>query len=312
MGFKYTDYNSFSRRHISPKAISRKLGLDEKTVRLRIKKMEEEEFIKYYQAIPNVALFGLKSLVYYRFEAPDVASKYEALKTFQREAPAIEIGDWVGSHFAALLAGPSVEKVEETAHLLGERLNLGVSPTPGGSRSAINPSLSLNQLDWQILGRLRYNALCSSKEIVKGLSITPRMADYRISKLLNSRVFFVKAMINPQRQQGIIFYGLILLMDEAKQDSLLKDLRERFREKTWLVLSESGMVMLGLFGFAIGEPEEELLAILQISGVHGGFVTISKEWFEPDRPNWIDKLVQERMLEKGELNPPLASPVEAV
>lgn len=317
MGLKYTDYNMFSRRHISPTAIGRKLRLtqglrlDEKTIRLRVKKMEDEGFIKYYQAIPNVALFGLKSLAYYRFEAADVASKYEALQRFQGEAPAIEIGDWVGSHFMALLAGPSAEETEETAHMLGERLKLEVSPTPGGSRSAMEMLLSPNKLDWQMLARLRYDALCSPRGVAKELSITPRMAEYRISKLLNSRVFFVKAMINPQKQQGIIFYGLVLLVDETKQDALIRDFRNRYHDKIWLVLSESGMMMLGLFASSIGEPDADLLSTLQVPGVYGGFVAIFKEWFEPDRPNWIDRLVEARIGDKLGAEYPLA-PVEAV
>lgn len=57
MGFKYYNYAGRHRRP-SPSQIASKLGLDEKTVRLRTRRMERERFIEYYQAIPNLRLFG--------------------------------------------------------------------------------------------------------------------------------------------------------------------------------------------------------------------------------------------------------------
>jgi len=56
IAFKGLDYDSFTDRRVSPLAIGRKLGLDEKTVRVRVKKMENDGFIKYYQVMPSLAL----------------------------------------------------------------------------------------------------------------------------------------------------------------------------------------------------------------------------------------------------------------
>ena len=69
IAFKGLDYDSFTDRRVSPLAIGRKLGLDEKTVRVRVKKMEDDGFIKYYQAMPSLALFQLKNMNTYRLES---------------------------------------------------------------------------------------------------------------------------------------------------------------------------------------------------------------------------------------------------
>src|SRR4030095_9474805 len=76
IAFKGLDYDSFTDRRVSPLAIGRKLGLDEKTVRLRVKKMENDGFIKYYQAMPSLALFQLKTTNTYRFEALNITTKH--------------------------------------------------------------------------------------------------------------------------------------------------------------------------------------------------------------------------------------------
>jgi DNA-binding Lrp family transcriptional regulator len=83
IAFKGLDYDSFTDRRVSPLAIGRKLGLDEKTVRVRVKKMEDDGFIKYYQAMPSMALFQLKNMSTYRFEALNIATKHRVIEHVQ-------------------------------------------------------------------------------------------------------------------------------------------------------------------------------------------------------------------------------------
>ena len=42
MAFKSPKFNAFRDRHISPSGIGRNIGLDEKTVRVRVRRMEDE------------------------------------------------------------------------------------------------------------------------------------------------------------------------------------------------------------------------------------------------------------------------------
>lgn len=70
----------FFLRRVSPLAIGRKLGLDEKTVRVRVKKMEDDGFIKYYQAVPSLALFNLASANRYHVEALNITTKHRVVE----------------------------------------------------------------------------------------------------------------------------------------------------------------------------------------------------------------------------------------
>src|SRR5947208_15744080 len=80
MAFKGLDYDSLTDRRVSPLAIGRKLGLDEKTVRVRVNKMEEDGFIKYYQAMPSLVLFNLNRINSYIFEAVNIVNKDRVIK----------------------------------------------------------------------------------------------------------------------------------------------------------------------------------------------------------------------------------------
>jgi DNA-binding Lrp family transcriptional regulator len=294
MAFKYANYNASNERHASPAEIGKKLGLGEKTVRLRIKKMEEEGFIKYYQAIPNVALFGLKSASMYAFEVADVPSKHEKINHFRKAQWVLEITDLLGPIFSATLAGQSPESIQTVADDMTAELQL--KQLKNIDQGVIDPLLSPTKLDWQIVKKLRYDALCSSREIAEAVSITYRMAEYRITKLLESKVFFIKAMIDAQRQRGITFYILTIYVDPTRQSALLDDLRKMHGEKLWLVLApKEGVIVGNLFSHTVGEPEDALIRSLKLEGAKQGYLVILKEWIEPERPNWIDRLIEEKI-----------------
>ncbi len=68
-------FSAIRDRNVSPSEIGRKVGIDEKTVRVRVKKMEGDGFIKYYQVAPNLSLFGLNEIRFYRLQALSIMTK---------------------------------------------------------------------------------------------------------------------------------------------------------------------------------------------------------------------------------------------
>ncbi len=317
MGFKYTDYSASTERRISPSEIGRKLHLDEKTVRLRVKRMEDEGFIKYYQVIPNLGLFGLGYTVVYGFEANDVPSKQEAIEALQRQPRVVEILDLLGPGFSVTLAGSSDDEVQAMARRVASELKLK-RLFKITDRRMVAPTASLARLDWQILEACRYDALCPANEIAEKLSVTPRIVEYRLTKLLESRGCFIKAMINVQNQKGVIFYNLALLCDEAKTSAVARKLKDAHGQRLWsavevrplkalvmpltmrdkliFVLARGSWIVAGsLFAETPAEPEASLTEALKLEGVKRGFMSIMKEWIEPRRPTWIDELLQTKI-----------------
>lgn len=151
-----------------------------------------------------------------------------------------------------------------------------------------------DKLDWQIFQKLRYDALCSIKDLAHELSITPRMAEYRITKLLNSGALLIRAVINTQKQQGLIFYELEMLVEEPKQFAVVKKLGEIYGEKLWSIhTSAGGVLRANFFGFTLAEPEDATVKALELEGgVRACSLLILKEVIEPRKPNWIDNLIE--------------------
>jgi DNA-binding Lrp family transcriptional regulator len=294
IAFKGLDYDSFTDRRVSPLAIGRKLGLDEKTVRVRVKKMENDGFIKYYQAMPSLALFQLKNMNTYRFEALNIATKHRVIEYVQELPFIVEAIDYLGQIVSVSISGTSSEEIDQVASRLASRFELYKWIL--GSRTIREAVSVADRLDWQIIQKLRYDALSGVKEISESLSITPRMVEYRIRKLLSSDMLLVRAIINSQKQQGLIFYELEMSVDETKQYEVIKRLSEIYAEKLWSVRTLAAGVLLGnFFAFTLAEPEEAYINTLKLEGVRSCSLFIFKETVEPKRPNWMDGLIEQKI-----------------
>jgi DNA-binding Lrp family transcriptional regulator len=294
IAFKGLDYDSFTDRRVSPLAIGRKLRLDEKTVRVRVKKMEDDGFIKYYQAMPNLALFQLKNMNTYRFEALNIATKHRVVEYIQERPFIVEAVDYLGKIASISISGTSSEEIGQVAAGLANRFELYKWIL--GSRMIKAPVSVADRLDWQIIQKLRYDALSGVKELAESLSITPRMVEYRIKKLLGSGMLLVRAIINSQKQQGLIFYELEMSVDEAKQYEVIKRLSEIYAERLWSVRSlAAGILLANFFAFTLAEPEEAYVNTLKLEGVRSCSLFIFKETVEPKRPNWVDGLIEQKI-----------------
>ena len=294
IAFKGLDYDSFTDRRVSPLAIGRKLGLDEKTVRVRVKKMEDDGFIKYYQAMPSLALFQLKNMNTYRFEALNIATKHRVIQYIQELPFIVEAIDYLGQIVSVSISGTSSGEIDQVASGLANRFELYKWIL--GSRIMKESVSVADRLDWQIIQELRYDALSGVKELSESLSMTPRMVEYRIKKLLGSGMLLVRAITNSQKQQGLIFYELEMSVDETKQYDVIKRLSEIYAEKLWSVRTLAAGVVLGnFFAFTLAEPEEAYVNTLKLGGVRSCSLFIFKETVEPKRPNWMDRLIEQKI-----------------
>ena len=146
LAFKGIDYDSFTYRRVSPIAIGRKLGIDEKTVRLRVRKMEDNGFIKYYQAMPTLALFQLKNMNTYRLEALNIATKHRLIEHIQELPFIIEATDYLGKVVSVSITGTSFEEIDQVASGLANRFELYKWIL--GSHIIKKPVSVADRLDW--------------------------------------------------------------------------------------------------------------------------------------------------------------------
>jgi DNA-binding Lrp family transcriptional regulator len=148
IAFRDLSYSAFAERHISPSSIGKKLRLDEKTVRVRIKRMEDDGFIKYYQATLSLALFDLKMVRLCRFEAYNIATKYGVLDSVQRMPHVVEVFDYLGPAVSVSIAGRSSESIQHIADEIAGRFD-ELTKVNLGDHIVRDPVARLDRLDWE-------------------------------------------------------------------------------------------------------------------------------------------------------------------
>ncbi len=294
MAFTDPGYEDFEERHPSAADLGKKLALDTKTVRTRVNRMEDMGFIKYYQATPSLALFGMRIMSLFRFETLNLSTKNSAVNHLHEVPRLVEASDYLGPFLTGSIAGSTREQARSGADYLASRYELGI--VGQGSRTIIEPVSRIDNLDWQIIKALRYDARSADRDLAEALSMTQRMVSYRISKLLRSGAIRTKAVIDPQRQGGLVFYELQLTIDPQRRDSISKWLGERHGGNLWSLNNPTAdIIVASLFCFTIGEPEESVIEAIKLEGIKRCQLFILKEVIEPRRPNWIDALIEQRL-----------------
>jgi hypothetical protein len=56
----------------------------------------------------------------------------------------------------------------------------------------------------------------------------------------------------------------------------------------------AGVLLGNFFAFTLAEPEESYINALKLEGVKSCSLFIFKETVEPERPNWMDGLIEQK------------------
>jgi hypothetical protein len=83
--------------------------------------MEREGFIQYYQAIPNLCLFGRPLLCTYGFRAPTIVGKQVAIQILKDADGIVDIAEFIGEMCGPTVAASTEDEADKTIQRIGER-----------------------------------------------------------------------------------------------------------------------------------------------------------------------------------------------
>ena len=86
--------------------------------------MENDGFIKYYQAMPRLGLFQFKNMNTYRFEALNIATKHGVIKYVHGLPFIVEAVDYLGNVVSVSITGNSSEEIDQVAAEIANRFEL--------------------------------------------------------------------------------------------------------------------------------------------------------------------------------------------
>jgi DNA-binding Lrp family transcriptional regulator len=281
-------------RRPDPWKVAKELGVDGKTVKLRMEKWERTGFIKYYQVLPNYNLLGIKSSAYV-FSPGDIVKKYQVLKKVELVEGVINIINFLGDSFLLWLAYEDDAEMSKRVALLAEVTG---SPAPpkflDEEYELVN--FQLSALDWQIVKCLRYNALKHSSTIARDCGVTRKTVNAHLERMVDKRAFFLRAIFDASAVSGLVFYSLAIVLDREQRKDALRALDRMFRERSFArYVPSQENILYTLWATSVGETEDSHVKASSVAGVLNVSPLVLKEVIE--FPELLDKLIDKRIAE---------------
>lgn len=185
---------------ISYARVAKGLGIDEETVRNRLRRMNDAGFLEGWQLILNPILLGRMAAIV-ELRVSDSESKTEAISRLRLLEGVTLINDFYGNELAVQVLyeneGTLTREVQLIASLCG-------CPTPvwwrlGFPRCELRPT----KTDWRVIQALLTNARGRLSDVAQSLQLSNRTVKRRMQHLIDGNAFYLDPILNVAKVGGV-------------------------------------------------------------------------------------------------------------
>jgi len=190
--------------------VARKLGVDEETVRNRLKMMREMGLLVGWRLIVNARLLGM--------EASNIVLEFDDPESKEMAAAQIRGADGVvliQSFFGRALQVTFLHASEDDSE--GGNSNQAVASLATGATVVTHWEVNLprcehrpKEIDWRIIGLMLRNAERKFPEIAGGLKVSTRTVKRRVNMMMGSSAFFVQPELDFKKAVGVMPCQLLI------------------------------------------------------------------------------------------------------
>lgn len=191
----------------SLKPISKKLGLDEDTVRNRIRKMENVGVLKGWQLIYGPGIVGsVRSMM--MLDVSPIVSKEEIMRKIRLVHGVVGLVNMFGGGLLVGMLCESEQSAKRSSDLIKELTEVKIQWSYQAPLPKANPALSLT--DWKIIKAMRREPLLSYSELGRAVGLSGRAARKRLGRMISERVITVVPQINLRAIEGAICIDVLV------------------------------------------------------------------------------------------------------
>jgi DNA-binding Lrp family transcriptional regulator len=190
--------------------VARKLGVDEETVRNRLKMMREMGLLVGWRLVVNARLLAMEaSNLVLEFDDPE--SKETAAARIRGADGVVLIQSFFGKTLQVTFFHPSDKGFEGTAS--NETLAFQTAGATVVTRWRVNlPRCDHKpkEIDWRIIGLMLRNAERRFPEIARDLKVSTRTVKRRVNLMMGSSAFFVQPELDFKKAVGVMPCQLLI------------------------------------------------------------------------------------------------------
>ena len=278
-----------------PSYIAKKIGVEPKTVKNRIKQLETAGLICFYQIYPNFKHLDVNGSGYL-FKVKDEGQKTKTIKNIEMVNELSEVHNFLGKELCVDLSYHTPHDLEKKLGLLSEFTG-DTNPICFYHRHMPPVNKNLSLLDWRILKALRYNALQSLSNISTQLKISLKTAKRRIDRMAKEGSFFIVPALDPSKAVGLLLFELLVYTNNDADNLTIQKILETTQDNYvyhYIPASKAlGNFDMILFVDSVGKIEKLREAVGKIEGVAKADALILQGWF--DFTGWIDSAIDQKI-----------------
>jgi DNA-binding Lrp family transcriptional regulator len=242
--------------------VARRLGVDEETVRNRIKNLKDSGFLIGWRMLPNpVLLHRSSSFLFIELESED--SKDDVVSQIRPIDGVIVIALIYGKGMLVTLLDDPRKSSEKK--IMGMGFKAEAFATPGMNLPSPMP-IRMTVTDWRILRLLLANAERKISEIASELKVSTKTVNRRISEMMSSRAAFMMPLVN-LKSAGGISYQMIVECEEGKKSDVDLLVTPKIDNLVFKASAAKNDLIFGFNGTNIAEGNDALKLVRKMPGV---------------------------------------------
>jgi DNA-binding Lrp family transcriptional regulator len=169
------------------------LGVDEETVRNRLGRMTEVQFLRGWQLILNPSLVGREAAIV-ELRVGESESKADVISRLKLLEGVILIDDLYGKELAVLTLYENPSTLERQVRLFS---SLCSDPTPVSWKLGFPPcELTPTETDWRIIQALRTTGRAKFSDVARSLRLSTRTVKRRMVELVDGNAFYLDPILD--------------------------------------------------------------------------------------------------------------------
>ena len=241
--------------------VAAKLGVDEETVRNRLKRMKDSGFLVGWRVVPNPANFGRESaMMLLRFE--DQERKETGVANLKRADGVITLASAYGTELI-------VTYFDDPGHKDSKRIakTRGVAEAQSiGGMLMPSTDFTMTPTDWEIVQLTIRDAELNLRLVAKKAKVSPRTVKRRLNNMIDSSAISVMPIID-QSKSGGVQYTMMIESAVGRTDEIVEMVAPKIRNLVFSAAYSNDGLIFGFTAQNVAEGAEALRRVRNLGGI---------------------------------------------
>ena len=270
--------------------IARRIGVDEETVRRRLKRAEELGSLPGWRMMINPNLIGCEACCL-DLEVEDEGKKDRMISEIRRVDGVIKILDFRGRGLQATLYHQTQDakrrKIELIASICG-------SPQPTVWELEFpHPVVRMTRTDWEIVEAMLDDARKSLEDVAKSVGVSVRTVERRLTAITKGRVVYLQGTPNFRLFAGLSCVFLVFCPDHKKKSTVDRNLLSKVKRTELSNTSPKEYSTFVMLYENLAEADDTIEWMRSLDGVSSVKMGIMKELIVVQ--DWLSDEISKRI-----------------